>query len=205
MAHSHHDHDGHDHGHSGHDHAHHDERQPEFAITLSAGHLQDLARLSVTWGQIEFLITNIVAALEKGDAHKTTVRLAAMTLDARVAHLSGLVPGVADDEARQRAADACAELAALVPGCNHALHGLWGDFIDYPGEKAVAACFYGLSTTGPVFAADLSRMAREAASLSCRLGALLSALSPAFAPMSPRRFFFSDRPPPQGPLPDWHP
>jgi hypothetical protein len=205
VAHSHHDHAGHDHNHSDHDQTHLDEHHPEFEITLSAGHLEDLARLVVTWSQIEFLIINIVASLEKSDMPKTVLQLEAMTVGGRIDHLSSLAPRIADERVRQDAADICAELAALAPRRNHALHGLWGDFIDYPGKKAVAACFYGHSKTGPIFATELLKMGRDAAGLSRRLGALLTALEPTFTSISPRRFFFSDRPPPAGPLPDWHP
>jgi hypothetical protein len=205
VAHSHHDHAGHTHDHSDHDHPHPGEHGPEFEITLSAGHLDDLARVIVTWSQIEFLITNIVALLAKSDVPKTTMQLEAMTIETRVDHLRSLIPRIANDRARQDAAGICDELGALVPRRNHALHGLWGDFIDYEGKKAVAACFYGPSNERPIFATGLSEMGREAASLSRRLGALLAALAPAFTASSPRRFFFSDRPPPAGPLPDWHP
>lgn len=198
VAHSHHDHAGHDHSHPG-------EHGPEFEITLSAGHLDDLARLIVTWSQIEFLITNIVGLLDKSDLSKTTMQLEAMTIGARIDHLRSLIPRIANDRARQDAIGICDELGALVPHRNHALHGLWGDFIDYEGKKAVAACFYGPSKERPIFATELSEMGRKAAGLSRRLGALLGTLAPAFTASSPRRFFFSDRPPPAGPLPDWHP
>ncbi len=196
MAHSHHDHP--DHEHSG-------EHDPEFAITLSAGHLGDLARLIVTWSQIEFLITNIVAVMAKSDIAKTTMQLEAMPIGRRIDHLRSLMPRIANERARQNAAGICDDLGALVPGRNHALHGLWGDFIDYEGKRAVAACFYGPCKDRPIFAAELSEMGHKAAGLSRRLGALLGVLAPTFTAAAPRRFFFSDRPPPAGPLPDWHP
>jgi hypothetical protein len=205
VAHSHHDHAGHAHDHSGHDHPHPGEHGPEFEITLSAEHLDDLARLIVTWSQIEFLITNIVALLAKSDVPKTAMQLEAMTIGARIDHLRSLIARISDERTRQNATGICDELGALLPRRNHALHGLWGDFIDYDGKKAVAACFYGPANKRPIFATELSEMGREAAGLSRRLGALLGALAPAFTASSPRRFFFSDRPPPAGPLPDWHP
>lgn len=205
MAHSHHDHAGRAHDHSGHDHPHPGEPGPEFEITLSAEHLDDLARLIVTWSQIEFLITSIVASLAKSEVPKTAIQLEAMTIGARIDHLRGLIARITDERTRQDATGICGELGALLPRRNHALHGLWGDFIDYEGKKAVAACFYGPANKRPIFATELSEMGREAAGLSRRLGALLGALAPAFTAGSPRRFFFSDRLPPDGPLPDWHP
>ena len=106
---------------------------------------------------------------------------------------------------KQDIARTCDDIAALVHRRNHVLHGLWGDFIDYEGKTAIAACFYGPSQHRPIFASELSVMGREAAGLSRRLGDLLSVLSSTFKGRSPRRFFFSDRPPPAGPLPGWHP
>ncbi len=211
MAHSHDDHEKHDHAHHDHDHHGHDHHahdaapEPEFAITLSPAHRDELARVAITWAQIEFLVANLVGALEKADMRKTSEQLEAMPIAARVDHLRGLLPRVTDEALRHEAGDVCRDVAALVPRRNQVLQGLWGDFIDYEGQCARPAAFHGPSGGKPFFATELRDLADGSAGLTKRLAAVLGVIAPNFGSISPRRFFFSDRAPPPGALPDWHP
>lgn len=202
QNHDHHGHSGHDH--DGHDHAH-EAASPEFRITLSPAQLQTLGRLTLTWSQIDFLIVNIASALEKVDPGKIAATLYALPMAERIAHLQGLIAKLPTPIARDEASRVCEAMAAAVPHRDHALLGLWGDFIDYDAGAAVPGAFHGLAGRHPLRAAELDRMANDAATLSRRLASVLGMLVHTFASGSPRRFFFSDRAPPAGKLPDWHP
>lgn len=203
-------HSQHDHAHAGHhDHAHHHDdhapnHEPEFEVTLTAENLRDLARFNAAWSQIEFLLANVAAFVEKGDLHAASLQMEGMSISARIDHLRGMAARMPNDRARQDVATICDLAAALVPGRNHVMHGVWGLFVDRTAMTSVPACFNGRDKKHPVFATALPAMTCEAADVSRRLGALLGHLTPSFGPgHRPRRFFFSDGPPPAGPLPEW--
>jgi hypothetical protein len=196
---------GHSHDHAHHHHSHHSSGDdPEFEITLTAAQLSDLARFAATWSQIEFLMTSITALVAKRDPAAIASELESLGIDARADRLRSLVPQLPDDAARTKASDVCDRLGEIIPRRNHVMHGVWGLFIDRKENKALPACFYGRSRQRPVFASELPDITREAADTSRRLGALLGLLTPAFrAGSPPRRFFFSDGPPPAGSPPEW--
>ena len=213
-----HEHHGHACGHPGHDHEHadhacghtHDDHagahEPEFEVTLTAENLRDLARFIAAWSQVEFLIANVAAYVEKSDLRTACMEMESLPVDARIAHLRGLAARMPNEGAAEDAAGICDRLAALAPARSHVTHGVWGLFVDRTAMTSVPACFNGRSKEHPIFATELPAMAREAADVSRRLGALLGHLASAFGPgPRPRRFFFSDGPPPAGPLPEWSP
>lgn len=208
MAHSDHGPAGHSHGH---DHAHHHHHHshakgddPEFEITLTAEQLRDLAHFTATWSQIEFLIASIIALAAKSNLGAIGPELDSLGIEARVNHLRSLVPQLPNDAAKTQTSAVCDRLGEFIPRRNHVMHGVWGLFVDRKEHKAVPACFYGRSRERPIFASELSGITRDAADTSRRLGIVLGLLSPAFTAGSPpRRFFFSDGPPPAGSPPDW--
>lgn len=148
---------------------------PTFAVPLDATQLHDLGVLAVLWGQIDFMLDEILAHLHAFDEKQRAEFLTEKMIGAKVEMLA---KGYArlPEELHDQAKDLVRRINNLKQRRNTAFHGVWGWHLEKRSKTRQPAAFHHKTKDNPVRSQDLRPMAREMIECSKVAGRITCAL-----------------------------
>ncbi len=148
---------------------------PAFAVPLSPEQLHDLGVIAVIWGQIDFMLDEILAHVHAFDKAQRDAFLTDKLMGTKVEMLTKeylRLPA----ELHPLATDLVKRINNLKPRRNSAFHGVWGWRLEKRSQTRQPAAYHHKSRDNPLRAQNLRAMTQEMIDCSKVAGQLMSAL-----------------------------
>ena len=134
---------------------------PAYQIPLSEDQLQELGKLFAIWGQIDFQIILVIAAILKIETAAAIALLDNVTSGTLVSHLRKRLDNVSDPQDREEIKNFCELMGSLVDKRNHLSHGIWGWEVSDDAKMVSPACYYAKASNTLIRPNDLKDLCRR--------------------------------------------
>lgn len=148
---------------------------PTFAVPLNEQHLYDLGVIAVIWGQIDFILDEIVAHVHAFDREQRDRFLTDKMMGTKVDMLASDYSRL-PKKLHPQAKDLVARINNLKPRRNAAFHGVWGWRLEKRSQTLTVAAHHPKSKNNPLKPIQLRGMLEEMIACSKVAGQLMADL-----------------------------